>query len=151
MEQRVIRKTNAIKKQLSELEYVIFSFKKQLIEDDCSPEEQEATFHEITIYRLKHCIDTFWRYLETYLRDEGFPLEILSPKSMIRTSVRSRLINEEEASSLMATIEIRNKIADEENEENPRKITECAPEIFNAMNIIVERLTKRLEDNELGA
>ncbi len=94
---------------------------------------------------LEFCTEGFWKYLKIILEDvEKVPLSSTTPRSITRTAVEHRLIDEEEAGSLMKMIEARNNTSHLYQEEIADEFAKYAPEALAFMKTVLGRLQENI-------
>lgn len=140
-------KTKQMQKMLFALEDAIDLYHSELKKSDLSDHEALRrcnAFRSNVTQSLEFSTEGFWKYLKTTLEDvEKIPLSSTTPKFITRTAVEYRLIDENEAISLIKMIDERNNTSHLYQEEVADEFAKYAPEALDFM----QKVFKRLQEN----
>ena len=93
------------------------------------------------IQRFEYSIDTFWKFLKIYLESQQkITIEGPSPRVVLRLSLNSQLLNEDEFKILLNCISDRNLTSHSYNEEIAEKIQHQIPLYYTTMKNIIDKL-----------
>ena len=108
-------------------------------------EEILEAIRDATIHRFKCCTALIWKVLKNYLEDiEEINIDVLSPRVIIRETVKSGLISESEGSELMNMVGSRNKIPYMYRKVVADDIANKIPQYYTLMQTIIDRIQKQL-------
>lgn len=97
------------------------------------------------IHRFEYSSDLFLTVLAEYLEDiEKSELETLSPRSVLRAAVTTRVITEREGLQGMAMIECRSKTSQAHHEEIAQEIAQDIPAFYQFIKTITDRIQKKI-------
>lgn len=108
------------------------------------PEYQSIhkTLRDSVIQRYEYSIDTFWKFLKIYLQEnQKVTLESFSPKAILRQSLTSGLINQNQYDLLINGISDRNLTSHTYNEELAEEIIARVANYYAVMNNVVSQLS----------
>jgi nucleotidyltransferase substrate binding protein (TIGR01987 family) len=93
------------------------------------------------IQRFEYCIDSFWKFSKLYLENiQQLPIEIASPRVILRLMLDFKLITKDECRVLLACVADRNLTSHTYNETTADKIHHHIPLYHATMKTVVERL-----------
>ncbi len=119
-----------------------------IFQEKNTPENKEVfeSMRDSLIQRFEYSIDILSKIIKVYLEEiEKVPLEINSPRGIIREAVNTRLLSEKEGKSCMKIIEARNKTSHTYHEIMAEEIAQQIPEFYELMQKIADRMQKRWE------
>lgn len=73
-----------------------------------SPKKLYKTFQDSIIQRFEYTFDLTWKYLSEYLQFQGRMLEIKTPKSVFRESLKAKILSEPEVRLALNMVDHRN-------------------------------------------
>jgi len=92
------------------------------------------------IQRFEYCIDLFWKFFKIYLEIvEKLSIESPSPRTILRLSLGSKLISDDECSVLLDCVSERNLTSHTYDEEVSRSIQNHIPLYYETMRAIIGR------------
>jgi nucleotidyltransferase substrate binding protein (TIGR01987 family) len=104
-----------------------------------SPLERDAAIH-----RFEYSFESVWKAVQLYLREmEGVPVG--SPKQAARASLRTGLLDEEQARQALAMADDRNLTVHTYNEQLANEIAARLPQHAALLRRWVERMNGRVE------
>lgn len=110
--------------------------------DEIMDHELYGLMRDGVIQRFEYSIDTFWKFLKLYIEiKHGVVVEPPSPRAVLRTSLTTQLVTQEELDSLEDCVSDRNLTSHSYNEEVADKIYTHIPRYYQVMKAIVDRLT----------
>ncbi len=95
------------------------------------------------LWRFKRSADLFWETIKGYLEFEMISMIPEYPRGILREAVAVRLLSEDEGSECMDMIEAKNKISYIYQEIRAEEIALQAPEFYELMYKVTERMQKR--------
>lgn len=93
------------------------------------------------IQRFEYCIDSFWKFLKLYLESElKVSVESSAPRYILRLSLTTKIINDEECSILIRCVTDRNLTSHTYNDEIAETIQSHIPRYYKTMQMVVDKL-----------
>ncbi len=150
--EEVKKKYNSLIKALSTLEKAMEDFKKV---EEWEEEKQEAFSRLTNIYyqdhtvslrdslikRFEFTLELFWKYLKIYLEKISLlQLESTSPRNIIRSSCKIKLVTEDDAEKMFDMIKSRNLTSHIYQEEIAQQISCAIPKHYEILKKYVEKL-----------
>ncbi len=115
---------------------------------DSASEKNEQIFlamRDSMIQRFEYCTDLFWKVLKVYLEEvEKVDIPILSPRGVIRETVKVKTISESEGQECMEMVKSINQTSHIYHEEVAEKIAQDIPDYYKLMQTIVGRIQEKI-------
>ena len=97
------------------------------------------------IQRFEYCTDLFWKLLKVYLEEvEKVDIPTLSPRGVVRETVKVKTITESEGKECMEMVKSRNETSHIYHEEIAEAIAQKVPEFYQLITMIVGRVKEKL-------
>ncbi len=103
------------------------------------PKKIYKTFRDSLIKRFDYTFDETWQYLSEYLQFEGQSLEIKTPKSIFRESLKAKVLSEEQVRLSIKMVNHRNLTTHGYDEELIEEISKNVPEYTNLLGDILQQ------------
>ena len=98
------------------------------------------------IQRFEYCTDLFWKVLKLYLEEvEKLDLPTYSPRSVIRESVKAKIISEKQGADCMDMVISRNKTSHIYHEQIAEDIVHQVPGFYALMKSIVDAIKQNMK------
>lgn len=105
-------------------------------------EDMRDQLRDSTTQRFEYCTDLFWKYLKNYLEFYLHkPVEISSPKMVIKTACKTEMISESDTTKLINMIKDRNETSHIYKEEMAEDLIVKIPEYYKLMHKYAAILT----------
>jgi nucleotidyltransferase substrate binding protein (TIGR01987 family) len=98
------------------------------------------------IQRFEYCVDLFWKVIKMYLEREKIDFSLVSPRGVLRASVKAQLMSEIEGDQCMKMVESRNRTSHIYHEEMAQNIAHKVPEYYDLMKKIVDRMQSKMKN-----
>ena len=128
-------KYQTTKKAIDKIEIMLSHIKEQ------KPQLESISYEmarDSLIKRFEFSIDTLWKYLKAYLKEEK-GIEQKSPKDVFKECLRQNLISKEETVQALNMIDSRNATSHMYKEELAEQIFHDIPEFHKLMDSIINR------------
>jgi nucleotidyltransferase substrate binding protein (TIGR01987 family) len=103
------------------------------------PEKIYKTFRDSMIQRFEYTFDLTWKYLAAYLENEGRKLEIKTPKSIFRESLKTKHLDDVQVRLAIQMVDHRNLSTHGYDEELIESICKQIPKYYELMKTVLER------------
>ena len=81
---------------------------QNFIDEDVTYEDMYKAARDSLAQRFEFSIELFWKYLKEYLSEKGIIANTDSPKDVIRSGCKAKLISEEDAETFFEMLKSRN-------------------------------------------
>jgi nucleotidyltransferase substrate binding protein (TIGR01987 family) len=105
-----------------------------------SSEENRKTFRDSLVQRFEYTFDLTWKCLNLYLETEGRKLEIKSPKSVFRESLKFKLLSADEVRLAIEMVDNRNLTTHGYDEELIERISKQIHKYYQLMNLVLNKI-----------
>jgi len=118
---------------------------EEIFDADSSRQNERAflSSRDSIIQRFEYCIDLFWKILKVCLDVEKIDVPMVSSREIVRISVASRFLSEDEGAQCMEMVKARNKTSHIYHEVMADEISHEVPKFYELMQMIAERMQKR--------
>ena len=103
------------------------------------PEKIYKTYRDSMIQRFEYTFDTTWKYLGEYLESEGRSLEIKTPKSIFRESLKAKILSEADVRRALDMVDNRNLTTQGYDEKLVEEISKKIPDYAALLEIILRQ------------
>ena len=132
---------NRLEEAINILENLDQKMDNQLL-DFIKNEDLRRSLRDSLIQRFEFTVDLFWKYIKKILELQlKEPSELNSPRSVIESACKSKIISEKDAEKIIEMIKCRNKIAHIYLEEISDVISAQVPGYFEVIKKYVEKFT----------
>lgn len=104
------------------------------------PEEEYRIHRDSVVQRFKYSTDLFWKFIKNYLESAHVLSGIKIPSEVIREAYSLRLINEDEAETILEMIKNRNMTSHIYIEEIAERLVQKIPAFYLTMHDVAQRL-----------
>ncbi len=127
---------------LATLQEVAIDLKKTQTLAQCAhenPERLRKIFRDSLIQRFEYTFDATWKYLADYLQLEGRIVEIKTPKTVFRESLKAKILSESETVLAIEMVNHRNETTHGYDEPAIEEISKNIPAYTDLLASILNR------------
>lgn len=101
--------------------------------------EEYRIHRDSVVQRFEYSIDLFWKFIKNYLESAHILSGIKIPSEVIREAYSLRLINEDEAETILEMIKNRNMTSHIYIEEIAEQLVQKIPAFYSTMHNVAQR------------
>lgn len=103
------------------------------------PKDMYRIYRDSLVQRFEYTFDTTWKYLAEYLQSQGRILEIKTPKSVFRESLKAKILSAADVRLALKMVDHRNQTTHGYNEELIEEIIQYIPKYVTLLALILRR------------